>query len=218
MNAYLQKVLDGLNAGGFPACRANSPEVRPDVSAVCAAVSLQLVDHTRAEILVEVFAPSGEGGGCCEDAAAEMAALISRLGGQCSQGACRFDGDADAFRVPLTAVFKGETAAVIMDHFTVSCGFVTLPTAVSFRAWREVDLVDISLNDAPWRFRIEERFGPGEVDTMAFSEPFDVTVVRGNIKEMYLGATWTSYERIMEPAGMKQIREGVAKAYHLEAV
>lgn len=218
MNAYLQKVLDGLNAGGFPAYRANRAEVRPAVTRVCAAVSLQLVEHKRVEVLVEVFSPAAEDGGRCEDAAVEAAALISRLGGQCSQGACRFDMDADAFRVPLTAVFKGEQAAVIMDHFTVTCGLSTLPTVVSFEAWHDVDLVSATLAEVPWHFRMEERFGPGEEDSIRFSEPFDVTVVRGKLKETFLNCTWTSQKRVLEPAGMKHIREGVAQTYLISGV
>ena len=213
MNAYLQKVLDGLNAGGLPAFRANSPEVRPAVTKVCAAVSLQLVEHKRVEVLVEVFSPAAEGGSRCEDAAANAASIISRLGGLCSQGACRFDMDADAFRVPLTVLFKGEEAAIVMDHFTVTCGLSTIPSVVSFDAWHEADLAYPTLSEAPWHFRMEERFGPGEEDLIRFSEPFDVTVVRGRLQETFLNCTWISQERIWEPAGMKHIREGVAQIY-----
>ena len=211
-------VLEALNEAGIAAEPAYPGGTLPNITQAQAAVSLEKLEYTArsATVLVTVMVPVSAGGGVCEDVALQVGGVMEAMGGICVQEECRFNGYADAYYVRVLGTFYG--SAVMEDweaesDFQVKLGSTVMTNAVAFRAEQTVDEVTgTPLSTSVWRFRLEESFGRGERPQPPPLEPFTVTVTRIGSTEIYSECSWISVQLENTATGLRQIRQGVAKA------
>jgi hypothetical protein len=181
------------------------------------AVSLERVEYSirTATVLVTVMVPVNMGGGACEDTALKVGQVLESLGGICVQEPCQFNGYADAFYIRVFGTFRGPAALdswIVSADFDVQMGGEILPNVVAFRAEQAIDeLTGTPLSSAVWSFRIEEVFGRRERPKPQPAEPFDVTVVRGGVVEVFSDCSWISCQMENTSTGLRQIRKGISR-------
>lgn len=211
--SIVQQVIDKLRAGGVDAIRAYPAEKLAELSGVRAAVSLKSMDPANGTATVQicVCGPASEGGSFCEDAAARICTPLRDMGAQCSMDQCRQLGRRDIFSVDVSAVFYGWDAGGGWTKLSVSLAGTTLTAVRAFKAWRSVGDAE-SLATARWKFRIEETLLPEASEGTALTEPFVITVTRGNRTESYSGCKLTYHRCEASSTGLRRIRQGVAQS------
>lgn len=211
--SIVQQVIDKLRAGGVDAIRAYPAEKLAELSGVRAAVSLKSMDPANGTATVQicVCGPASEGGSFCEDAAARICTPLRDMGAQCSMDQCRQLGRRDIFSVDVSAVFYGWDAGGGWTKLSVSLAGTTLTAVRAFKAWRSVGDAE-SLDTAQWKFRIEETLLPEASEGTALTEPFVITVTRGNRTESYSGCKLTYHRCEASSIGLRRIRQGVAQS------
>ena len=211
--SIVQQVIDKLRAGGVAAIRAYPAEKLAELSGVRAAVSLKSMDPANGTATVQicVCGPASEGGSFCEDAAARICTPLRDMGAQCSMDQCRQLGRRDIFSVDVSAVFYGWDAGGGWTKLSVSLAGTTLTAVRAFKAWRSVGDAE-SLATAQWKFRIEETLLPEASEGTALTEPFVITVTRGNRTESYSGCKLTYHRCEVSSTGLRRIRQGVAQS------
>ena len=211
--SIVQQVIDKLRAGGVDAIRAYPAEKLAELSGVRAAVSLKSMDPANGTATVQicVCGPASEGGSFCEDAAARICTPLRDMGAQCSMDQCRQLGRRDIFSVDVSAVFYGWDAGGGWTKLSVSLAGTTLTAVRAFKAWRSVGDAE-SLDTAQWKFRIEETLLPEASEGTALTEPFVITVTRGNRTESYSGCKLTYHRCEASSTGLRRIRQGVAQS------
>lgn len=211
--SIVQQVIDKLRAGGVDAIRAYPAEKLAELSGVRAAVSLKSMDPANGTATVQicVCGPASEGGSFCEDAAARICTPLRDMGAQCSMDQCRQLGRRDIFSVDVSAVFYGWDAGGGWTKLSVSLAGTTLTAVRAFKAWRSVGDAE-SLATAQWKFRIEETLLPEASEGTALTEPFVITVTRGNRTESYSGCKLTYHRCEASSTGLRRIRQGVAQS------
>lgn len=209
----VQQVIDKLRAGGVDAIRAYPAEKLTELSGVRAAVSLKSMDPANGTATVQicVCGPASEGGSFCEDAAARICTPLRDMGAQCSLDQCRQLGRRDIFSVEVSAVFYGWDAGGGWTNLSVSLAGTNLTAVRAFKAWRSIGDAE-SLGTAQWKFRIEETMLPEASEGSTVSEPFTITVTRGNRTESYSGCKLTYYRCEASSDGLRRIRQGVAQS------
>ena len=211
--SIVQQVIDKLRAGGVDAIRAYPAEKLAELSGVRAAVSLKSMDPANGTATVQicVCGPASEGGSFCEDAAARICTPLRDMGAQCSMDQCRQLGRRDIFSVDVSAVFYGWDAGGGWTKLSVSLAGTTLTAVRAFKAWRSVGDAE-SLATVQWKFRIEETLLPEASEGTALTEPFVITVTRGNRTESYSGCKLTYHRCEASSTGLRRIRQGVAQS------
>ena len=211
--SIVQQVIDKLRAGGVDVIRAYPAEKLAELSGVRAAVSLKSMDPANGTATVQicVCGPASEGGSFCEDAAARICTPLRDMGAQCSMDQCRQLGRRDIFSVDVSAVFYGWDAGGGWTKLSVSLAGTTLTAVRAFKAWRSVGDAE-SLATAQWKFRIEEALLPEASEGTALTEPFVITVTRGNRTESYSGCKLTYHRCEASSTGLCRIRQGVAQS------
>ena len=211
--SIVQQVIDKLRAGGVDAIRAYPAEKLAELSGVRAAVSLKSMDPANGTATVQicVCGPASEGGSFCEDAAARICTPLRDMGAQCSMDQCRQLGRRDIFSVDVSAVFYGWDAGGGWTKLSVSLAGTTLTAVRAFKAWRSIGDAE-SLGTAQWKFRIEETLLPEASEGTALTEPFVITVTRGNRTESYSGCKLTYHRCEASSTGLRRIRQGVAQS------
>lgn len=211
--SIVQQVIDKLRAGGVDAIRAYPAEKLAELSGVRAAVSLKSMDPANGTATVQicVCGPASEGGSFCEDAAARICTPLRDMGAQCSMDQCRQLGRRDIFSVDVSAVFYGWDAGGGWTKLSVSLAGTTLTAVRAFKAWRSIGDAE-SLDTVQWKFRIEETLLPEASEGTALTEPFVITVIRGNRTESYSGCKLTYHRCEASSTGLRRIRQGVAQS------
>lgn len=201
------QVVEKLNEGTVSARRAWPGETMMEPSRIVAAVSTEkaaVTDCTQT-VLVQVLAPASFGAARCEDKALEVAQVLQGMNGQANVGSCAFDGRTGLFSVPVRAVF-------ILDPVTVYLAGAKLEYLTAFRSQRGLEGIVDDINVADWTFRVEEFFPAGVAPGPAAAEPFTIKT-----DHLWLGGcNLTFWQRISEPGGVRQIREGTAVSWLLE--
>lgn len=211
--SIVQQVIDKLRAGGVDAIRAYPAEKLAELSGVRAAVSLKSMDPERgmATVQICVCGPASEGGSFCEDAAARICTPLRDMGALCSMDQCRQLGHRDIFGVDVSAVFYGWDAGGGWTNLSVSLAGTKLAGVRAVKVWRSIGEEE-SLGTAQWKFRIEETMLPEASEGEALTEPFVITVTRGNRTESYSGCKLTYHRCEASSTGLRRIRQGVAQS------
>jgi len=217
----ITNVMEALLAAGLSAREAYSGEQMPHITAPCATVSLEKLDHTarKATVLVTVIVPMAQGGSVCQSEAVKAGQVMEQMGGICVQEECRFHGYAQAYYIRVLGTFSGGTVMEQWSQtsdFTVKLGNNILTQAVSFQAEQAVDEVTgTPLSTEVWSFRLVEEYGRGEAPPPTPEEPFTMTVARSMGTETYNECVWTSVQLENTATGLRQIRKGVAKSRNI---
>lgn len=212
----LDRVVQLLSDSGIRAETAYPAERISRITEPVAAVSLKEADqkaHT-VTVLVEILGPKEGGGYVCQKKALEVCAVLEKAGGVCCQESCDFISRGNVFRVPIRVTFRGTARSDDMEkmpEFKIVTGTLTLDHACGFSAEQVLDPTVTLLQDAPWKFTVEEFFPWGILDTLETETPFTLELQSlGNV-ERFTGCAWTSRKRIAEELGIRQIRTGEAK-------
>lgn len=216
------RVIEALKQVGVQAAAAWPAGEMPELGQTAAAVSLFRVDGAvkQTVILIQVLCPRYLGASACEEAALTAWNAAAELGAVCTQEGCEYDIRTGLYGVKVYAAFQGADAwsgwaepAAEKPVISVSLGSVKLTNAVSFTASQTLDeTVSSSLSDMSWSFRLEETFGPADLEQSTPTEPFTITVERENGTDLYRECTWTSLRREVTPDGLRQIRTGTAQS------
>lgn len=209
----IAEVVQLLTGGGIRAEAAFPAERITRITEPVAAVSLADMDQEKGTVtvLVEILAPKESGGYACQQKAVSVCAVLADAGAVCRQGACAFVGKSNLFRVQVKAEFLNALP------YTVVTGSMALQYVCGFSAEQERSSTEVSLEDTPWEFTVEEFFPWGVWNTLEADEPFEMDVnCMGNI-ERFESCTWTSRQRITERTGIRQIRKGKAEGRILTA-
>ncbi len=211
----LDQIVQRLNDNGIRAQAAYPPEFINRITSPVAALSIDEVDgkqHT-VTLLVEILGPRTNGGRSTQIRALQAVEVLEEEGAVCRQGGCKFVSKSNVFRVPIWATFQGIARAEDMITFSgyqIMAGTIFMNHACGFTSWQELEDVEESLLNAPWKFQVEEFFPWGEEDTMEAAEPFNLEVRSNSGVETYLDSKWVGRKRIVEKRGIRQIREGLA--------
>ena len=92
-------VIAALQSAGFRAARGYPGKGMPYPDAPVVAVSLQEQTGERFVLAVRIYCTVEQGGILCEDRALDMVPVLENLGGDCTVGACSFDGKSGLFSV-----------------------------------------------------------------------------------------------------------------------
>lgn len=207
----VNEVLQALAAAGICGEQSWPGRAMRSVTGICAAVSLEKVDHQNgiSTVMVLILSPAAGGGSVCQKAALRAAAAIGALGASCVQESCRFRREEDCYCVPLRCTFSVEVEL----PYQVEIAGIPLTGLRSFTSSKSEDLENgIAMNQAVWRFKIEEVYAPGEAEPNWPAEPFSVLVLRSTGEEMLSECEWTSIKRVDTAEGIRQIRAGKAKS------
>lgn len=201
------KVVEKLNEGTISARRARPGETMMELSRIVAAVSTEkaAVTECTQTVLVQVLAPGSFGASQCEDKALEVAEVLQQMNCQVDVGSCSLDGRTGLFTVPVRAVF-------ILNPVTVYLAGERLNYLTAFRSQRGLEGIVDDISIADWTFRVEEFFPAGVAPGASAEEPF--TIVTDHLR--LGGCSLTFWQRISEPGGIRQIREGTASNWLLE--
>ena len=211
--SIVQQVIERLRAGGVDAIRAYPAEKLTELTGVRAAVSLKSMDpgNGTATVQICVCGPASEGGSFCEDAAARICMPLRDMGAHCSMDQCRQLGQRNIFGVDVSAVFYGWDAGGGWENLAVSLAGTKLTAVRAFKAWRSIGEAE-SLGTVQWKFRIEETLPPEASEGAQVTEPFAITVTRGNRTESYSGCKLTYHRCEASNTGLRRIRQGVAQS------
>ena len=212
----LEQTIDALKAAGLRAEESYPGRPMPHLTDVAAAVSVREVDlrEKTVTLAVTVMAPFRMGGAACRAPAATAAQVLEELGGVWLQGPCALNRTGDYFQVEVTAVFSGQAAEegwAEKTAFTVQQGDTVFPHAVGFTMVQTIDpLGTATLENSPITIQLEERFAPGELETVLSSRDFTLRITRPTSIEILRGCRWTSIRRVDSSEGLRQVRSGEA--------
>ena len=204
----VDSVIAALQAAGIPAAHSYPVQKMIAIKKPVAAVSLldaSLRQQTMT-VLVQILSPMDSGGAVCEEKALEAGGILSELGGECSIGECRLDGQTGLYYSDIKVRFLTEIPKVMV-------GDVMLTHVEAFTSWRMLDAENgiTQLLDAPWCFRLEEFFPTGSEEESDCSEPFELMHISSSGTESYVNAKWTYQKRTWGSTGIRQIRLGTAE-------
>lgn len=97
-----------LKEAGIRADRGYPGRLMPHLTGPVVAVNVKHSDSQKQTLVANVCVPMILGAGGCEDAAVKVVAAWSTLGGSCSYGDCRFDGDCELYVLPVLGVWEEE--------------------------------------------------------------------------------------------------------------
>lgn len=210
----LETVCDTLTAAGIPAMASHPAAAQGE--GVVAAVELESLDHNAREavVLVTVACPGELGGQQCREKAVTAGLALAAMGGNWSQGPCRFQGYGDSYFVELRGRFTGGEALAQWQGegaFQVSLNNVLLPRATAFRGEQELDeTTGLPVSGGPWLFRLEENYTWEQTPPPPPADGFTLKVSRTLSAETYKNCIWISVEVQSTATGLRQIRRGVA--------
>ena len=223
--SLVENIIHALRINGIPADRACPGKRMPEIQSVVAAVQLAKLDRKEetATVLVSVLAPRTAGAAEAEDAAIRICRFLEYEGGISRLEKTEYLSGPECFCMEVYATFFGrETASgwipvfpeesepEEMPAFFVAVNGVEHPYVVSFRGFRQVDENAMSIDDVPWRFRMEEIY-PLDIPeiTMPISN-FSLEVTRAAGTELFTGCVLTSHTREWRADGQHLIWEGTA--------
>ena len=223
--SLVENIIDALRINGIRADRACPGKRMPEIQSVTAAVQLAKLDRKEetATVLVSILAPRMAGAAEAEDAAIRICRFLEYEGGIprlekteylsgpecfCTEVYATFSGrETDSGWIPI---FPEEPEPEETPAFFVAVNGVDHPYVVSFRGFRQVDESVMSIDDMPWRFRMEEVY-PMDIPeiTMPISN-FSLEVTRASGTERFTGCVLTSHSREWRADGQHLIWEGTA--------
>lgn len=217
----LEKVLEALQAAGFPAELAYPGRKYPNITAPVAAVHLSKADREAVTVEVYVVCPAAMGGGVCEREAMKAAKALRLIGAECTQSGCRYDGAARVYVTPILAAFSEAATAEEGETFTVTLNGVAQPYALAFSgeetrdgraeyAMGESLPAGVSEGKYLWTIRLEEKIPAGMPETPEPEGEFELKVVTPLKTEVYSHCGWNSIRRELTGAGLKRTRVGFA--------
>ena len=215
-DVILDLVVELLNEKGVMAEAAQPAGDMVAAQTTVAAVGLECVDQTEesATILVEMVSPADQGAKICQKRALKVYDILRSAGAICRQDKCTFLSKANMFCTPITAVFYGtETAEGWQPYvgYAATVAGVPLEKVTAFSATQRLVEKENAPAEKKWEFTLEE-FLPAETQEPADpAEPFVLTVARGAWSDTYTGCKITSWERVTEKNGIRQIRRGTAE-------
>lgn len=215
----VEQVLQALKQAGFRAARAYPGGKFPHLTEAAAAVHLHRAQEGQVTVAVDVLCPGTLGGGVCEAKAAQIFAVLGRMGGSCIQSGCRYEENAQVYRVQI--LVKLLEAAAEGGPFTVTINGVVQPYAVSFtgeestgkqavHVMGEVLPEGLSQGKRLWNICLEEKIPLGSPETAEPEGEFEMKVSAGVKTELYSRCGWTSIRREVAGSGVRRIRKGVA--------
>lgn len=210
-------VTEALSAAGLQAFEAYPGET---VAADGIAVRLDAVDagESTVSVVLDILVPVSAGGAGSRNLVIRSLDVLKQLGAKGSLEDGGYKSDCDCLCTVVRGVFQGQesgdgfTAYTALREltFSVAVAGVNLGQPVSFSAVREVDEMVFELENAPWRFRLEELLPLDAEEEPVPLEGFAITVVRDGGVETYQGCTLTSQERTLTEKGLRRIRQGTA--------
>lgn len=223
--SLVENIIHALRINGIPADRACPGKRMPEIQSVVAAVQLAKLDRKEetATVLVSVLAPRTAGAAEAEDAAIRICRFLEYEGGISRLEKAEYLSGPECFCMEVYATFSGqetdsgwipifpeESDPEEMTAFFVAVNGLDHPYVVSFRGFRQVDESVMSIDDMPWRFRMEEVY-PLDIPeiTMPISN-FSLEVTREAGTELYTGCVLTSNIRECRADGQHLIWEGTA--------
>lgn len=212
----LDSVINMLNHGGIRAEAAYPAGRITRVTEPVAAVSLDKADQKSQTVTVrvDILGPKESGGYICQKKALEACTILEEGGAVCCQEGCHFLNKGNVFRVTVRAVFRGTARAnelEEMPHFEIRIGELTLPYACGFTAEQIPNSTGELVQDAFWKFTLEEFFPWGVLDGLAAESLFVLELRNMGVMERYKNCQWTGKKRIAEEMGIRQIRTGKAE-------
>ncbi len=204
--SVVTQVITALTSNGIPASRAYPSSKMPALTQASAAVGIYRADESGTQVLVTVVASASMGGAVCEDTAITVGNVLRDLGAKWEQRGCGFDRGSQQFFVEGYATFS--TAKKV----TVTLAGTVLSHVNSVTIWRETDKEVTALENAIWRFRLEEVFPTDTVEVNP-AESFTMVVSRGSQRETCSGCVLTAQRREAGDYGVRYIREGKMQSY-----
>ena len=215
--AIVDAVIEKLNEAGIRADVAWSGQKMPEITAVAAAVSLHLADRAEKleRVRVSVFAPSGLGGACCEDAGKRVCDVLQAMGANCLQNACEFQNSTGLFCVEVLGSFLTEQPTLpdtepVVYTFSAMVAGKTVDNLVSATAYRMWDEETGTVLDT-WTVQLVEQI-TGLENAEQVEEPFEIWLTRNDQTDVYSGCHWSSWRRVLDSGGLKQTRSAVAQS------
>lgn len=225
MNSVADVIRSWLQANEIRAIRAYPGEKLPAISSPMAAVELYELNpkEETATVLVSVVSPANLGAAKAEDTALEILLLLKSFGCECKQERVKYLSAPEWFCVEIYATAFGtqgqswESAPTYaISGFYVEINGKMVDCAKSFEAHREAEDSEFGFADAPWRFRLEEFFAPGNAEPEVPISGFTVVVRRQGRKETYTDCALSGQSRILTAEGQVQILEGIASQLTVE--
>ena len=188
-----------------------------------AAVSVEKTNReTHAvTILVEVVCDFQAGAAYCQARAMDVCDILEAAGASCTQGKVNIDERASLFIIPVHAEFYGIAKAnqwLPTTKNIVKMNENPMEYLCDCSVERAVDEAHPNLWEATWHFTLEEFFPCGVAEPETPQEPFELMVVRFRAEETYLGCVVKRQRRVVEPEGVRQIREGTATGRRLVTI
>lgn len=223
--SLVENIINALRSSGIRADRACPGKRAPEIQSVAAAVQLASLDQKEetATVLVSVLAPKVAGAAGAEDAAIRICQLLEYEGGNSRLEKTEYLSGPECFCIEVFATFSGrettsgwipilpeESGSEEMPAFFVAVNGVDHPHVVSFRGFRQLDENAMSIDDMPWRFRMEEVYPMDATEDPAPISNFSLKVTRAARTELFTDCVLTSHIRELRADGQRQIWEGTA--------
>lgn len=215
MADVIQTVTMLLSTAGYQTGSARPGKIMPEITEPVITLNVESVDTAERTMTIQVtvVSPVSLGGSTCEEHAINVCRLLREHGAQCVMTSCQLDTKTELFFVPVKATFQGNVLSgswQMENMCQVQMGTEFLHTIESFAAWRETDENAPALEEALWKFRIQERMDGIKMEMLPV-EPFTMEVYFENTREEFDGCVLTCQRQTIENGCQRQIWEGTAE-------
>lgn len=219
----IKTALDGL---GIPAEVGTPPSRAMDITKTVATANLTGLDTAQGVMTatVTVITPRVFGALACQEAAAKAAAALAALAGAWSYDGWRYDSTIDCCCIDLMGkrgVGLSGTDWTAAGDYQVLIGETAQEFVTGFQASREMDrrlYCGVSQSKpygatpakGGWSIRLTQLIPWDQPEPEQEEEPFDLTVARGGIRQVFHKCVWSAYTSRQTDRGTELVRTGLA--------
>lgn len=212
---WLSRLRQTLEEAGFRTEMGYPGHKAVALTDTVAAVNLGVMDENNVrEVLVTILTPRKQGLEACQGKAAQALAVLAGDGSRWQFDRWRYEAGIDCWAIEI----HGIPAEV---GYKVWIGEWEQPWVTDFMARQDRNrrLIYPHWQGAPsgvtpgamgWSLKLTQLFPQGESARSMETEPFSVTVVRGNSRQVYTGCCWQSVSIQEKPEGSEVVRSAFA--------
>lgn len=216
---WLNTVKSALKTGGFSVEAGYPGKKAAHLNKTVAAVNLTGMDteKQRLEVTVTVLTPRSLGLAACQEGALAAAEALAADGHRWSFSGWRYEEWIDCYAIEV----KGVSEAEAQEAYQVLIGSQEQEYVTGFSAKRDLDrrLVRPHGQSEPsgaipgmdgWVIRLTQVLPSGVAEPGTVAEPFQMSLVRGSVRQVYSGCYWSEYSALQSGSGLEVVRTALA--------
>lgn len=218
---WLESVRAALKSAGYRTELGYPGKSAVHLGGTVAAVNLTGVDTGQgtAKVTVTILTPRSEGLARCQIHAAAVVQTLIAAGGQWSFSGWQYDNGIDCYTVEVTG--QAPYSQSSGGGYQVLIGEVIQDYVTGFLARQEMDRrlirphgqaepVGVTPGMGGWTIKLTQLIPSGQAEPEEVTEPFTLTVKRGERSQVYTGCCWSEYSSQQQDTGTQVERSGFA--------